>query len=171
VTQSARDASDWAEQDTIYGDLHRISVCHARRWAAHSTLQPTLLVHEAWLRLAGRRWGSRTHYLALASRAMRHFIIDYLRKKLSLKREGTRIRVPLEDCTHPTATANPDRAIEIGRCLERLAQEDPRKARVVEMLIFAGMGFAEIAQQLNVSEKTVRRDWQFCRAWLCCALG
>jgi RNA polymerase sigma factor (TIGR02999 family) len=102
---------------------------------------------------------------------MRHFIIDYVRKKLSLKREGTRVRVPLEDCSEPAAGANPDQAIEIERCLERLAQEDPRKARVVEMLVFAGMGFAEIAQQLDVSEKTVRRDWQFCRAWLCCALG
>ena len=171
MTQSACDTAGWGNQDTIYGDLHRIAVCHARRWAQHSTLQPTLLVHEAWLRLVGRRWESRTHYLALASRAMRHFIIDYLRKKLSLKREGTRVRIPLEDCTQPATSANPDQAIEIDRCLERLAQEDPRKARVVEMLVFAGMSFAEIARQLDVSEKTVRRDWQFCRAWLCSALG
>src|SRR5215510_2219761 len=107
-TQTPCDAADWGERDTIYGDLHRIAVYHARRWAAHSTLQPTVLVHEAWLRLSGRRCGSRTHYLALASRAMRHFIIDYVRKKLSLKREGTRVRIPLEDCTQPAASANPD---------------------------------------------------------------
>ena len=170
MTQTPCDAADWGRQDTVYGELHRIAVCHSRRWPAHPTLQPTMLVHEAWLRLTGRRCGSRTHYLALASRAMRHFIIDYLRRKLSLKREGTRVHVPIEHCNQAAATASPDQAIEIGRCLERLAREDPRKARVVEMLVFAGMGFAEIARQLDVSEKTVRRDWQFCRAWLCSAL-
>jgi RNA polymerase sigma factor (TIGR02999 family) len=171
VTRTPCDAAFWGEQDTIYGDLHRIAVCHARRLVAHPTLQPTMLVHEAWLRLSGRRCGSRTHYLALASRAMRHFVIDYLRAKLSQKREGTRVRVPLDECGQPAASADPVQTIEIERCLERLAAEDPRKARVVELLVYAGMGFAEIARQLEVSEMTVRRDWQFCRAWLCCALG
>src|SRR5262245_17781908 len=99
----------------MYGDLHRIAVCHARRLVAHPTLQPTMLVNEAWLRLAGRRCDSRAHYLALASRAMRHFIIDYLRAKLSQKREGTRVRVPLEECSLPAASADPARAIEIER--------------------------------------------------------
>lgn len=171
MTRTQGDAADWSEQETIYGDLHRIAVYHARRVVAHPTLQPTMLVHEAWLRLSGRRCGSRTHFLALASRAMRHFIIDYLRAKLSQKREGTRVRVPLEECGQPAPSADPDQAIEIERCLERLAAEDPRKARVVELLVFAGMGFAEIARQLEVSEMTVRRDWKFCRAWLCSALG
>jgi len=171
VTGTQSDEAGWGGPDTMYGDLHQIASCHARRVVAHPTLQPTLLVHEAWLRLSGRRCSSRTHYLALASRAMRHFIIDYLRAKLSQKREGTRVRVPLEECGQPAASADPVQAIEIEKCLERLATEDPRKARVVELLVFAGMGFAEIARQLEVSEMTVRRDWQFCRAWLSCALG
>ena len=171
MTRTRCDAADWGQQDTMYGDLHRIAVCHARRLVAHPTLQPTMLVHEAWLRLSGRRYGSRTHYLALASRAMRHFVIDYLRAKLSQKREKARVHVPLEACEQPAANADFVRSIAIERCLERLATEDPRKARVVELLVFAGMSFAEIARQLGVSEMTVRRDWQFCRAWLCCALG
>jgi hypothetical protein len=81
VTRTPCDAAGWGEQDTIYGDLHRIAVRHARRLVAHPTLQPTMPVHEAWLRLSGRRCGRRTHYLALGSRAMHHFIIDYLARE------------------------------------------------------------------------------------------
>lgn len=159
------------ELEAIYRDLHRIAVSHWRGCASHATLQPTMLVHEAWLRLSGRPCGSRTHYLALASRAMRHFIIDYLRAKTSQKREGTRVRVPFDESRHPAMTADRDRTIDVERLLARLAEEEPRKARVVEMLFFGGMTFPEIAKQLGVSVITVKRDWQFCRAWLGCALN
>ena len=157
------------ELETLYRDLHRIAVSHARRLARHATLQPTLLIHEAWLRLSGRPCGSRTHYLALASRAMRHFVIDYLRARMSQKRDGARIHVLLDEEQHAAPSVDRDRAIDIERVLVRLAREAPRKARVVEMLVFGGMGFSEIARQLDVSVMTVRRDWQFSRAWLCCA--
>lgn len=159
------------ELETIYRDLHRIAVCHWRGFARHATLQPTMLVHEAWLRISGRQCGSRTHYLALASRAMRHFIVDYLRAKTAHKREGARVRVPLEESRHPAVTADHDRIIDLERLLARLAEEEPRKARVVEMLFFGGMAFPEIAKQLGVSVITVKRDWQFSRAWLGCALN
>ena len=101
---------------------------------------------------------------------MRHFIIDYLRAKMSRKREGARVRVPLEESRHPAVSVDPAHAVDIERLLVRLAEEAPRKARVVEMLFFGGLGFSEIATQLDVSVMTVKRDWQFCRAWLCCAL-
>jgi len=164
-------SGECGELETMYGDLRRIAACHTRHLARHPTLQPTLLVHEAWLRLSGRRCETRTHYLALASRAMRHFIVDYLRAKMSQKREGNRVRVPLDDDMHQADGVDRDRAIDVERLLVRLAEEAPRKARVVELLFFGGMGFSEIAAHLDVSVKTVRRDWQFCRAWLCAALG
>ena len=102
---------------------------------------------------------------------MRHFVIDYLRAKMSQKREGARARVELDEERHPARAVDPDRAIDIERLLVRLTEQAPRKARVVELLVFGGMGFTEIAKQLDVSVMTVRRDWQFCRAWLCAALA
>jgi RNA polymerase sigma factor (TIGR02999 family) len=171
VTHHPCAPANWGELETIYRDLHRIAVSHWRGCAAHSTLQPTMLVHEAWLRISGSQCGSRTHYLALASRAMRHFIIDYLRAKMAHKREGGQVRVPFEEARHPAPTADPDRLIDLERLLARLAEEEPRKARVVEMLFFRGMGFPEIAMQLGVSVITVKRDWQFSRAWLGSALN
>jgi len=171
VSTNTRTADASGELETLYRDLHRIAASHARRLARHATLQPTLLVHEAWLRLSGRSCGSRTHYLALASRAMRHFVIDYLRAKMSQKRDGGRVQVELDEERHAARSVDRDRAIDIERLLVRLTEESPRKARVVELLVFGGMGFSEIAKQLDVSVMTVRRDWQFCRAWLCAALA
>lgn len=171
MSTTTRTADASGELETLYRDLHRIAASHARRLARHATLQPTLLVHEAWLRLSGRSCGSRTHYLALASRAMRHFVIDYLRAKMSQKRDGGRVQVELDEERHPARSVDRDRAIDIERLLVRLTEESPRKARVVELLVFGGMGFSEIAKQLDVSVMTVRRDWQFCRAWLCAALA
>jgi RNA polymerase sigma factor (TIGR02999 family) len=127
-----------------------------------------VLAHEAWLRLSGRDCKSRTHYLALASRAMRHFMIDYTRAKLAQKRAA--IRVPLNEGGHAAAAIAQDEVVDIARLLARLAREDPRKARVVEMRFFGGMDLPEIAAELNVSLVTIKRDWQFCRAWLCEAL-
>jgi len=102
---------------------------------------------------------------------MRHFVIDYLRAKMSQKRDGGRVQVELDEERHAARSVDRDRAIDIERLLVRLTEESPRKARVVELLVFGGMGFSEIAKQLDVSVMTVRRDWQFCRAWLCAALA
>jgi len=171
VSTNTRTPDGYGELETLYRDLHRIARSHARRLARHATLQPTLLIHEAWLRLSGRPCASRTHYLALASRAMRHFVIDYLRAKLSQKRDSGHVHELFDEEKHPVGSVDRDRTIDIERVLVRLAEEAPRKARVVEMLVFGGMGFSEIAKQLDVSVMTVRRDWQFCRAWLCAALA
>ncbi|HYR89205.1 MAG TPA: ECF-type sigma factor [Terriglobia bacterium] len=160
------------ELHVVYGELRRIAAIHLRRSAPHPTLQPTALVHEAYLRLSGSRWKSRTHCLALASRAMRQFLIDYVRTKMAQKRGGPAVHVSLEE-SHVSGEAahiDLDRILDIDRLLDRLAREDPRKASVVEMRFFGGLEFPEIAEQLKVSLITVKRDWQFCRAWLFNAL-
>ena len=151
---------------TIYRELRRIAAIHLRRAPAHPTLQPTMLVHEAYLRLSGYPWKSRTHYLALASRAMRQYMIDYLRAKMAQKRDGAWIRVGLEDDPGIAVQADVNRILDIDKLIDRLAEEDPRKATVVELRFFGGLEFSEIAERLKVSLITVKRDWQFCRAWL-----
>jgi RNA polymerase sigma factor (TIGR02999 family) len=100
---------------------------------------------------------------------MRHYIIDSIRRKSAQKRAA--VCVPLEEGGHAAAGAPRNDAVEIDRLLKRLEREDPRKARVVEMLFFLGMDFPEIAAELNVSVITIKRDWQFCRAWMGAALG
>jgi RNA polymerase sigma factor (TIGR02999 family) len=154
------------ELQIIYGELRRIAAIHLRRCAPHPTLQPTMLVHEVYLRLSGYPWKSPTHYLALASRAMRHFMIDYLRAKMAQKRDGAWFRVALEDTSGNAVDVDLNRILDIDKLLDRLAEEDPRKASVVEMRFFGGLEFSEIAERLKVSLITVKRDWQFCRAWL-----
>jgi RNA polymerase sigma factor (TIGR02999 family) len=159
------------ELQIIYRELRRIAAYHLRRSEPHPTLQPTILVHEAYLRLYGHSWKSRTHYMAAASKAMRQFMIDYLRKKVAQKRGGTQLRVVVDGNSHNAIEVDLDCVLDIGRLLDRLAQEEPRKASVVEMRFFGGMEFAEIAEELGVALKTVQRDWQFCRAWLLQALN
>ena len=166
MTDSQSQAIPQDEFLTIYREMRRIAAIHLRRSPSHPTLQPTMIVHEAYLRLSGYPWKSRTHYLALASRAMRQWIIDYLRAKMAQKRDGAWIRLSLKESAGITVNADVNRILDIDRLLDRLAQEDPRKASVVEMRFFGGLEFSEIAAQLRVSLITVKRDWQFCRAWL-----
>lgn len=165
---------DAGEQENTYRELHRIARAHMRRSSSPVTLQPTLLVHEAWLRLTGRACRSHTHFLALASRAMRHFVLDYVRARSAQKRAGGEIRVPFEEesLAGPAAglLIDADPTLEIERFVERLDREAPRKAHVVRLHLYRGLELPEIARELRVSVMTVRRDWQFCRAWLCCAL-
>jgi RNA polymerase sigma factor (TIGR02999 family) len=109
--------------------------------------------------------------MALASRAMRQYLIDYIRTKMAQKRDGTWERIGFEDNLIPgTTTVDLTRVLDIDRLLNRLAEEDQRKASVVEMRFFGGLEFPEIAEQLKVSLITVKRDWMFCRAWLFKAL-
>jgi RNA polymerase sigma factor (TIGR02999 family) len=154
------------EVEVIYDKLRRIAAIHLRRFVAHPTLQPTMLVHEAYLRLCGSTCKSRTHYLALASRAMRQFMIDRVRARMAQKRDGAWHRVGFEVGDAEAADVDLNRILDIDKLLDRLAREEPRKAAVVEMRFFGGLEFPEIAEKLKVSLITVKRDWQFCRAWL-----
>ena len=132
------------------------------------TLQPTALVNEAFLRLVdvhGVEWQDRAHFFALSARMMRRILVGYAVARGAGKRGGSARMVPLEE----TVIASPERdvqVIELHEALEKLAALDPRKSQIVEMHFFAGLGLEETAAVLKISERTVRRDWNFSKAWL-----
>ncbi len=150
----------------LYPELKRIAQMRMRSERPDHTLQPTALVNELFLRFASNRkigWRSRAHFLAAASRAMRCILVDYSRGHNAEKRGGS--KVPIDDLNLPVTEPWPEFA-EISDVLDRLAAEEPRMARVVEMKYFAGLTNREIAEVLGVDERTVKRDWQVARPWL-----
>ena len=137
------------------------------------TLQPTALVHEAYLRLVDQKTAdlrSRTHFYALAAVALRHVLIDQGRARQRAKRGGDWRRITLSDATAVTGRDEVDLLV-LDEALANLAQLDERAARVVELRFFAGMTERDIGHTLGVSERTVRNDWTMARAWLRCELG
>src|SRR5215472_3809028 len=132
------------------------------------TLQPTALVHEAWLKLVGqqnRQWQNRNHFFAAAVEAMRRILIDNARRKLRVRNGGGQQRVELEDCAE-AATSDDDQVLAVDEALEKLARLDPKRAEVVKLRYFVGLSFQETAEVLGISEPTVKRYWSFARAWL-----
>jgi RNA polymerase sigma factor (TIGR02999 family) len=157
----------------LYPELKRIAQLRMKSERADHTLQPTALVNELFLHFATRRvgWRSRTHFLAAASRAMRHILVDYSRAHRAEKRGGGGAKLPL-DRLHLESGETPwSEFAEISDILDRLATEEPRMARVVEMKYFAGLSTHEMAEVLEIDERTVKRDWQVARAWLCAQLS
>lgn len=151
----------------VYQELQKIAAIHLSRGARQPSIQPTQLVHEAWLRLNGRGWKSKTHFLALASRTMRMVLIDAARARMAAKRSGSLERVTWTPGMEPASAAMPlESVIELDRALEELAAKDQRKARVVEMRFFGGLEFEEIGEALEISLATAKRDWEFARTWL-----
>lgn len=151
-----------------YGELRRQARLFLRREKAGHTLQPTALVHEAFLRLAGQnrvRWQNRQQFFAVAAQAMRRVLVDWARARASVKRGEGRTRVTLEDIHLPSAPASVD-VESLDRALDALAALDPRQARLVELRYFGGLTAAEAAQVLGISLATVKRDWTVARAWL-----
>jgi RNA polymerase sigma factor (TIGR02999 family) len=148
----------------VYADLRAVAEREMRREAAGHTLQPTALVHEAYLRLAGAaaNAGDRTHFLAIAARAMRQVLVDHARRRDAAKRGGGAPPVTLTDAVG-AGPLDLDELLALDRALDTL---DPRKRQVVECRFFAGMEESEIATALGLSERTVRRDWAKARAWL-----
>ncbi|MBZ5624376.1 MAG: sigma-70 family RNA polymerase sigma factor [Acidobacteriia bacterium] len=152
----------------VYDDLHALAQRFMRHERPDHTLQPTALVHEAYLRLLQKHaadWQSRAHFFAAASIAMRRILVDHARQRAAAKRPGGRQKVELNDFM---ATANPrfDQLLVLDEALTRLAEWDGRKARLVEMLYFGGLTEEEAASVLGVSVRTVKRDWKAARAWL-----
>jgi RNA polymerase sigma factor (TIGR02999 family) len=152
----------------VYNELRKLA---AHKMAAESpgqTLQPTALVHEAWLRLAGdegARFANRAHFIASAAEAMRRILIERARSKKRLRRGGDRQRVDLESVT--VAMDDPDEIVlAMHEALDRLEKRDPLKARIVKLRYFVGMSHEEIATALGLAEPTVRRHWAFTRSWL-----
>jgi RNA polymerase sigma-70 factor (ECF subfamily) len=155
----------------VYGELHRLASLHMRRERRGHTLQPTALVHEAYVRLAASDLSlqDRKHFFAVASRAMRRILVDHARSRGSLKRGADASRASLDE--EIAAPAPREEVLELDEALTRLAAVDARKARVVELHYFGGLSYDEIAEVEAVSAATVERDLRFAKAWLGAALG
>lgn len=155
----------------IYSDLRSLALRYFRGQRSDHTLQPTALVHEAFLRVANAtgHWNDRTHFFAVAATAMRQILVNYAVARSAKKRGGGNKTVTLIGELTPSATAGFD-PIELDDALRRLSQMDERKGRVVELRFFGGLTVDEIARVLNVSKSTVEADWRMARAWLARAL-
>ena len=152
----------------VYQNLRRQASRLLRGERRGHTLQPTALVNEAYLKLAGsnkQAWENRTHFFAVASRVMRHILVDYARSHQRAKRGGGAVMLSLDEALVMAPEASPD-ILALDEALSRLAQQDVRKARVVEMRFFGGLSVLETAEVLDVSENTVLRDWNMAKAWL-----
>jgi RNA polymerase sigma factor (TIGR02999 family) len=152
----------------VYAELRRHAAGRMAREAAGQTMQPTALVHEAWLRMIGngdRRWQNRAHFFGAAAEAMRRILIENARRKARLKRGGNPLRIELEQ-VELFATTPDEKVVLIGDALERLRAEDPEKARVVVLKFFVGLTNQEVAENLGVTERTVERHWAYAKAWL-----
>lgn len=152
----------------VYQELRRLAGARMRHESAHHTLQPTALVHEAWLRLVGeanRTWKNRAQFMAAASECMRRILIESARRKASLKRGGGQRPLNLDDFELTAATPD-DKILLMDEAIEQLRVLDPLKARVVVMKFFGGMTNQEIAENIGATERTVERHWAYSRAWL-----
>ncbi len=156
----------------LYGELRRLAAARLVRERPDHTLSPTALVHEAWLRLGDDKadgWASRAQFFAAAAEAMRRVLVDSARAKGRLRRGGGAQKLTLSDLDVP-ATDDPERVLAVSEAVDRLAAVDPRLAEIVKLRLYAGLGEGESAEVLGVSVRTVRRDWQYARAWLFRAL-
>lgn len=153
--------------ELAYNELRRLASAYLRKERSEHTLQTSSLVNEAYLRLAGDRkapFQDRQHYLRVASLAMRHVLVDHARRRGALKREGGE-RVDLDQAA-PVDSGKLEEILTIDTALEKLSGIDPRQAEIVELRFFGGLSVAETAEALEISEKTVKRDWAVARAWL-----
>src|SRR5437667_8303840 len=152
----------------VYEELRRLAHRQMGAERPDHTLQTTALVNEAYLRLADQtnpRWQNRAHFFAVAARAMRQILVSYARSQRSEKRGGGAVKVELDEA----AIVSPGESkeiIDLHEALERLSTLDSRKAQVVELKYFGGLNYDEMADVLKISRVTVRRDWEFARAWL-----
>jgi RNA polymerase sigma factor (TIGR02999 family) len=152
----------------VYTELRRLARAMLAREPANRTLQATALVHEVYLKLArdeNRRFNGTSHFLAVAAEAMRRFLVDQARRRKAKRRGGDFFRVELPDHSL-AAPARDDQLLALDEALEKLAEADPIKAEVVKLRSFVGLSIVETAEVLGVSEPTVKRHWEFARAWL-----
>src|SRR5260221_1110257 len=152
----------------LSGELRRLAASYLRRERPNHTLQPTALVHEAYLRLSGGRphnWSNRAHFLAAAAQAMRHVLVDCARSRTAKKRGSEGMRVQFD--TDLTASKTwVEEMLDVDFALNRLADFDPRPPRVVQLRSFSGLPDALICVALGISGRTVKREWECARAWL-----
>lgn len=152
-----------------YDELRALASAYLKHERRDHSLQATELVNEAYLRLeggAGPDWVDRSHFFAVAARAMRRVLVDHARSRGRKKRFGGLQRVTLAEGIHGRSELELDAVVDLDRAISRLADLDERQARVVELRYFSGLGMAEVAKVLGVSKRTVEGDWAHARAWL-----
>jgi RNA polymerase sigma factor (TIGR02999 family) len=152
----------------VYQELRKVAGQKMAQEGPGHTLQPTELVHEAWLRLAGKQsheWQNRAHFFGAAAEAMRRILVDRARRRNRLKRGGQFERVELEEVDLPSPMPDDD-LLALDEALGRLTEFDSRAAEVVKLCFFAGLTHEQAARELGVSLSTIERTWTFARAWL-----
>ncbi|RMF74487.1 MAG: sigma-70 family RNA polymerase sigma factor [Planctomycetota bacterium] len=167
VRSGVREASDRL-LTAVYDELRRLAAQRLRHERPGQTLQATALVHEAYLRLLGdssEPWENRRHFFAAAAEAMRRILIEAARRKARVRHGGGRRRKDLDEADRIELPVSVD-LLALDEALERLAQEDPDKARLVELRFFAGLSVADAGEVLGVSRATADRYWAFAKAWL-----
>jgi RNA polymerase sigma factor (TIGR02999 family) len=151
----------------VYAELRRLAAKQMSRESGGQTLQPTALVHEAWLRLGGDdqpTWENRAHFFGAAAQAMRRILVDRARRRNAERRGGGRTHVPLDEIAIGGAASDPH-VLEVSEALDRFAQRQPQKAEFVRLRYFIGLQLDETARVLGISEATAKRWWIFARAW------
>jgi RNA polymerase sigma-70 factor, ECF subfamily len=152
----------------VYDELKRLARSYMRRERKDHTLQTTALVHEAYLKIVRQRapnWQGRSHFLGIAAQLMRRILIDHARGYLREKRGGAQVILPLNEALAFSPEHSGD-LLKLDEALRRLTVLDPRQGQVVELRFFGGLSVEETAEYLNVSPKTVKRDWAVAKAWL-----
>jgi RNA polymerase sigma factor (TIGR02999 family) len=152
----------------VYQELRKLAAHKMAGQAPGHTLQPTALVHEAWLRLVGNesvRFAGRAHFFAAAAEAMRHILIDSARRKRAKRHGGGQVRVDMDD-VEIASLADDDELLAVHDLLDKLAAEDSQKAELTKLRYFIGMTFEEAAEVLGISVATAKRHWAYARAWL-----
>lgn len=158
----------------LYNELHALAGRHFRGGRQEHTLQPTVLVHEVFLKLAGSapcQWEGRAHFCAVAAKAMRQILANHAEAKRTAKRGGGQHRVTLSGLAGSEDTDSRLDLIDLDDALARLAESSPRKARIVELRFLAGLNEKETASVLGLSTSTVQREWRMARAFLKCELS
>jgi RNA polymerase sigma factor (TIGR02999 family) len=174
VTELLRNWSDGDKQaqeklfQVVYNELHRQAARYLRNENPGLSLQTTDLIHEAYLRLTSQQhveWQNRLHFFAIAAKVMRRILIDHVRSRQAAKRGGSDIRLPLEDAMIVSPARDLD-LLALDEALTRLAAIDSQQSQIVELRFFSGLSVEETAKVLDVSERTVKRDWNVAKAWL-----
>jgi RNA polymerase sigma factor (TIGR02999 family) len=150
----------------VYSELRRMAAAKMARERGRQTLQPTALVHEAWIRLGDGAFASRAHFFGAAASAMRQILVDRARHKLSKKGGGGAEHVDIDDVEIAAPGDNAEEILAVNEALDQLAALYPEKAELVKLRYFVGLSFDEVAELMGISASSAKREWEFARGWL-----